>query len=1457
MTAPLTLEEMRRQIYANPTSGLPQNPPSAPVAAMPIVQAPSAPSSYIEDDVEGERNTAAYLGGFAELFAKTLYKPYQELLNDPAGYFTRERITEEDFEAMRQKARAFWERPASYAIDLITDPMDTVAGTATSVGQGVAGAFGQAVDYLRETSAGDMARDTGGLIPMVVAGGLKMFVEPMLTTFTQEVVDEGGGTRPATAEELAGGVFGTIGTAAGLGVYSRLAKSARALPVGVATTRSERIGNLARNIAEEFVAENAAMVVQDVIANPEDITLEAITANIASPLNLALATGVGGMRTRSANKRAVNNWLAENIPINNQAAPSIPLAKQLAATAAKPLGEIVQTIEDIFKSDTWLEAGFRRVANGGTIQILNTSLEAFEAVKKRFNPDVVRIEKPASEAIGRSVKLKKNPRLQFEHSFDADLFLAEGLDELSTRTGIDIPTLKRLRGQIEKAIDEAPVQKRAIEGNVLDRYKIIPDQSVPQNFGKKPFLYRATNGNTLVTPQPLLQRQVDFYKKTGYLEGESVYTVNGRAGTVKGVNANGKIKVEDVNGNLLSINGANLIKKADGVNGVWNPAVFTTNLAEQFIKVLNTTPKNKSFDFMAQEFLQTRRLPLDMADSFQQYVFNYVAQQADAGLEPALKTLFKSIRPRMVKESTDLFENAIFPKLNAQGYRIMPDGGSYALMDRKGNRFLKFETAEQLRDFVQSDIFDPSLPDLLPSKYDIPPGVTYTPVANNSRLLKLGKYASNVIKNNQITQRWLRSPMRLAEDIGELAGMPEAGVQFGRNMELFLNGINAAENGVFKPLVQASNRVIKATEKLTDEAKRQITMTLENRRLADLAKDLTPDGRVMAGMLSDVFVDAGGSDAVKKAYIAWQITGRYTDGTVFNMDKLKPEMRIALEQFEKVRADKANYLLDDKFLRYVDALERGVDIDTPDLIKSFNWDKATLDAYEEAKRFYDESKTIAQIENPITGYAPWITKWQGIPTVFNKIGGQGQFIHELQRIGITPSDFRVMEIDQLTHLYTKKLIYHKSPVAGFPGKTTGQLMDESLDILEEMKERGSALENKVSVEALEEWIMNIRGVPTPEMVNESAAKAMLKKAGHKMRIGNVLEQAFDFITLTKLSGRPILALRDVVSGVQLATVYGVDTIVDLFNFSDARKRQIDGLVATGELPQFDAEEIASRTAPTRLSEAVNKGLKFSGQPQTYRWLTANLYIHTRDKAIKAMNNAKGDPVKLAELLGPILDSGSQQSQQYFLNMAMRDPINAAKFLGARNAHNVANRFGRLNNPLGWQSNTFGRALGQFGSWPLNTISFLGSSIANSRSLKSAAWKTTKVAGMSYALHQLGEEAGLDLSNWYINPLSMIPTPGPLVDAYEATAGNFSMMFSPNERDRKAARSALMNAGSLATPTALQDMHYAMQVWDGIGSGYKTIMQGMGFDLTDEGLEGVRLRTIGRRIKDKIDSQVGY
>jgi hypothetical protein len=1457
MTVPLTLEEMRRQIYANPTTGLPQTPPSAPVAAMPITQAPSAPNSYIEDDVEGEQSNLAYIGDFSKHLMKALYKPYAELFQDPAGYFTRERITEEDFEAMRSKAISAWEWTAGNVIDLITDPINTTKEAGTSVAQGVSSAWGQAVDYLRETPAGDIGRDTAGIIPMVVAGGLKMFVEPFLTTFTQEIVDEQGGLRPATADELAGGVFGTVGTAAGVGVYSRLTKAARALPVGVATTRAERIGNLGRNIAEEFVAENAAFVVQDAIANPEELSLEAITANIASPLNLALATGVGGIRTRAANKRAVNSWLAENIPINNQAAPSIPLAKQLAATVDTPLGRIVETIEDIFKSDTWLEAGFRQVAKGATIQILNTTQEAFDAVKKRFNPDVVRIEKPASEAMGRSVKLKKNPRLQFEHSFDADLFLAESLDEFSTRTGIDVPTLKRMRKQIDDAIDNSPTQKRAIEGGVLDRYKIIPDQSIPQNFGKRPFLYRAVNGNTLVTPQPLVQKQIDFYKRTGYLEGESVYTVNGRAGIVRGVNANGKLKVEAQNGSMLSIKGENLIKKSDGTNGVWNPATFTVGLAEQFIRLVDSTKKNKSFDFLAQEFLQSRRLPIEMLDGFKQFVYNYVAQQADAGLEPAMKTLFKGILPRMVKESADLFETAVFPKLNAQGYRIMPDGGSYALIDRKGNRFFKFQTAEQLRDFVQADIFDPSLPQLLPSKYDVPPGVTYTPVASKSRLLRLGKYASNVIKHNQITQRWLRPPMKLAEDIGEMVGLPEVGVQFGRNIELFLNGINAAEQGIFKPLVQASNRVIKATADLSEDVKRQIPMALENRRLASLAADVSPDGRVMAGILKDLFEAAGGSDAVKKAYIAWTITGRYTDGTVFDMKKLKPEMQVALQQFDNIKKDPAGYLRDDKFLRYVDALERGVDIDTPDLIKSFNWDKKALDAYTEAKKFFDESKTIAQIENPITGYAPWITKWQGIPEVFNRVGGQGQFIHELQRVGITPSDFRVMEIDQLVHRYTQSLIHHKSPVAGFPGKTTGQLLDETLDRLEEMREAGAAMENKVSVGLLEEWIANVRGVPTPEAINEIAAKAMLKKAGNKMRIGNVLEQAFDFITLTKLSGRPVLALRDVVSGTQLASVYGVDAVVDLFNFSEARRNQIKNLSATGELPQFTADEYASRNVPTRLSKAVNVGLTISGQPQTYELIAGNLYIHTRDKAIRAINNAKGDPNRLAELMGPLLDSGSKQSQQYFLNMAQRDPVNAAKFLGARNAHQGAGRFGRLNNPLGWQSNTFGRALGQFGSWPLNAINFLGSSIVNSRSLKSAAWKTTKIAGVSYALHQLGEEAGLDLSNWYINPLSMIPTPGPLVDAYEATAGNISMMFSPNDRDRKAARSALMNAGSLATPTAAQDLLYAMQVWDGIGSGYKTIMQGLGFDLTDEALEGVRLRSLGKEIKGAIDSRAGF
>jgi hypothetical protein len=1401
-----------------------------------------------EYDPEEEMDTAAYLGNFARLVG-TLFTDE----NDKRfGAYLASSGPREDFTELQQMGIRALNRPLEFARDLLADPSGTAARAFVPVKEGV----DMAVEMF--------STDPRKTLPRVLTGAMEQFLEPTLNVLTQQrIVNGGRDIDDVTAEESARGISTTVANLAGIGIYTKLAKGFKALPAGVATTSSQRIGTLGRNIAIEARAQAVAGMAQEALANPDEFTLESVVNNVANPLVLFTSAAGGWWSGRKATQAARTKWEADSPDLNKSTLDAVPLAKQVAVTQNTTLQQAIAAIESIATGDNWLEAGVRKLtrAGEGSLFLLAKTADEFMEIYRAYGPSETQAVKPTTVLEKLPTYRTRNNVHYYFDDFDNVLMQTDDLKGLSRQYGIRVEDLKVMKDDLRVRMKNADVQS-TMTGGVEFKYANVAPSKVPDievRPGRtRPFFYYSQNGTVMLTMKPLTKSMLGVFEKSGFLPKERVL-VNGVEAIVENVNKNGTVRLRGTNGRIVSAPMDQLEKFPDGTRASWTTQEYGESLVDRFLSLVDRERKNpnKTFDGLLQQFAASRNINPDAIPGFAQFIYDTVRKRT---LGVADETGFDKINELLAREFTSTTRD-ILRRMDTAGYRIVPDGTKYGIVDVDGLKFGVFDTMEEVKDFLKRDIMDENVPELLPTVF--PLGGTQAFVRTdgviNRAFQSLGKKIGTY-KYGELVPGWMRNMQRYTEDVAEALGQGPLGFNIARGLENFMNSINAAEQGIFKPVVKLTNDVIELSKKVSDEVKIEITRALEQKSLKELLAMMTPDEAMMGDALYTQFAKAGGTEAVKIAYKAF-LDKVDAAGKTFDITKYPPEMRAALKMLDdNIKVGKM--IQDERILRYVDALEatkKGIldDMTADEYILSRNWDADAVNLYKKTKEFYARAKVDFGIEGEITGYAPWITRWEGIPSIYNKtFGKNSSFIHELRRIGITPDGNRIMPVDELVYRYSKSAIHHKSPAAGRPGVETGQLLSEVLGDLELLREFSKSSNTTVSLEGIERWIQNIRGVPSFETSNARQINSMIKSGLGKSFAGNAVDTMLDLLTFSKLGIRPLLGARDFVSAYTMGMMYGAKTAGDILTITPAKLRRIEQLSAMGYLPQFDASDILSRLGRSKLSGATDFAMKASLQPQSYKVIAGNLYIHTFDKALDALNKAQGNPAKLVEELGDLLDSGSRASQDWFLETAMRDPVSAARGLAARNAHNLANRFGRLNNPLQWQT-AYGRLWGQFGSWSLNALTFLGEGVLNSRSATAAARKVARMAGTSAAVVYGGKLAGLKMYNWVANPLTMLPGSGPALDAMGEAQRMFEMMNSPDERDRRQAMSMAVNMGNFFTPTVLQEMYQAGQIWNDIGDTYLATMRGAGFKITEERMEGYRPNSLGTGIKRKVEDTLLY
>jgi len=1380
MTSPFLQDLITRSQETNPLAGY------------------APPTLSFEPEDEG---LASYLGNLTRLGIEVI-KP-SNIFRQPVGNGMFRLFTDNEENLIKQKISDAY----TNTLDYITSPNFLErAGQDVSEGfRNMANGFNSLIEEEEKSK----------MIGGMVRGLLQSTIQQPLTLLSGKTIVDGE-VVDATSPEMVGALYDTAGLAAGIGAYNKISSLAKATPSitpGVATTRVSRVGTLAKNIGREYAAQVGSTVAYEAVANPDEFDFDAITNAIGNPLVLAGAGFGGGLRTRSANARARAGWLENNGAINADATVALPSAKQIAVGPGSTLADAAASVDALAVSENWIEAGINKLkqAGKGTFYFILDTPEQVKTIVDRYLGEPL-VVKPTPNRPVTNLASPGGIVYYFANDFDNLVFQTDDLAALATEYNVPKNTLVELKGRLVDAAKKAKTEQTTY-GKSIFRYKNVPE--LPFQPPKvKPRAYAGPNNTLLLTMNPMTQEMINTFTSSGMLVGQDAL-INGTLGTFQGVAKNGKLKFRLRNGRVASATLDDVTRIPGADAPAWNRRTFTESLVDDFLAFADGARRNETFDQLLSRFGAIRKFdPQVELPAFTNLVYKTLQARAESAnfIGPKTFAQFDDVAKfeRMATELVGDAEKArglALDKLSTLGYRVVVDGPGYKVINMDGRLVGKFSTVDELVQLAGSDFTSPNAPVLNVSSMPLD-GVPTV----NSRWNSLSMLIDEA-KASKIGQ-FFRRPDRLAEDLLRTVGDATLGTEIGFKVNNLLNGIDAATNGIFKPLVKRAEQIAIIGRKVTRDVKEQVTRALEQKSLAELAAGMNQEQIVAAEALNVYFQQAGGSEVVKAAF------NKLRDGKI-KIESLDPNVRQAVVKLQEAITNEL--ITDERVLRYVDALESGINMTAEELIATYKWDRNARMLYDESKKFFEEASSRFNIPRVITGYAPWITKWESIPNLYTKVVNEGDFIHELQRLGVTESSRRITDINELVYRYLKTGIHYKAPIAG--GGTAGELLSEINSLIRQAQELGA------DVRPLQQWVQNIRGVPTVEQSIETNFQRIVNDIKGGLRKSGInTDDVMDAISLTKLGLRPINGLRDMVTGYGIALLYGREAANQIFIRTPQRLARINQLIGEGYLPQTDIDAFLSRTGRGKLSKATDISMKASLQPQTYKIIAGNMYVYTYDKAIDVLTKAKGDARYVINELGDLLDGGTKASQDYFLRTATRDPVTAARFLASRNAYNVANKFGRLNNPLAWQG-TYGRIWGQFGSWGLNALTAINESLINSRSKQAMMNKFTRLAAFDAIVLGAGAATGLNLYNFIVNPVSMVPTGGPALDMFEDTVLGLRHMMSPDENTREFGRRMLRDApGGIPF---YEDMMKGYESWSESESFFRSAGQALGFDFLEE------------------------
>lgn len=309
-----------------------------------------------------------------------------------------------------------------------------------------------------------------------------------------------------------------------------------------------------------------------------------------------------------------------------------------------------------------------------------------------------------------------------------------------------------------------------------------------------------------------------------------------------------------------------------------------------------------------------------------------------------------------------------------------------------------------------------------------------------------------------------------------------------------------------------------------------------------------------------------------------------------------------------------------------------------------------------------------------------------------------------------------------------------------------------------------------------EYLDDVRGIPN----NNDQIGKLFASIGKQMGVTINPNSVFglfrpvamtNLFSMAQLALRPALAARDLHNAyLQAGTRFGWDFANRAF-MGGLETKQMDLLQDRGAIPHTDNAAISN---PQGIKDLVNResaigkgaslGFKYSGQEGVYNRSLAGIWIATNEDVMKNLKDLKSNVIdKETAYKNLKLSAQSPTVQRVFDDLVQAGkPTEAADFLGRYRGRELSNIFGNNNNPAGWKS-TFGRVMGQYGSYSANAMNTYLDNISRG-SYSDIAGRVMR-GGIGYGVTAAaGAATGLNLNSWQIaQPWHNIVNPGPLTE----------------------------------------------------------------------------------------------
>lgn len=965
------------------------------------------------------------------------------------------------------------------------------------------------------------------------------------------------------------------------------------------------------------------------------------------------------------------------------------------------------------------------------------------------------------------------------------------------------------------------------DAGLYQPYQQLPNQEFNPNYSRVDVnasrtatkFHYADNGSLLTTRVNYTPEALGFFKSSGFLKGEIV-NVAGEQGVVNGFEG-GKLQVKDLkNGKVTGIDPADARRGNYSLTprvtkqGVEAPVLTSETLAKnlyaKFYKGFQDAPEDQQFSGYLQKFLSDNGVSSDSHTSIGNMFMRQLSDDlAKKNLSPEELDARGSMLGKMEEHGINQ-EESHASYLSNQAWSnnlfMTPEGGGqYRLRFRDTGKLYKMvgspdEAMAAINEIRQSSGLDKAggwsgaNPDNIANLGGIAGQMTPPNYGKFEQAIDLGRMGGIL---SRITA--IQNSFKAADNLANMEGVKDTQFfpHFLKMQQALIGRRNfASTDPAMQGLIADGQAALNLGRDLTSKRRMVIADYIEAMSINDIETKY-------AGRPATITEKQLGQEISKSGDV------RGVQDILLKAKNISPNSTLGSPEFmnvlDAIMQDKTNGI-DPKvgnsakvFAGLIPKL--GKDIASGEVIMKL------AQAYENPTGALDrvnfaaknamspaEIKYANAIDDwfkqvaPIAGIDPKAQFQMYLPSILNKVAGGSskelgmmpeEFARELSRTGITPRNELIRDPNILVSKYFTAVLNHKT---GF-NESVNEFQNNLKTEYEKIAQSKSEALQKVlpSFQAkMGDYVNEVRGAPD---THESLLKSV-RQMGAALGIKTPdVNSVISLMSLGSIAGRPALAVRDYHNILGNAyTSFGHEFsqhfVADAINpeYLDALKeKNILGVKTVKS--QIDPGIDESLLLPNEgwVKRWADKGYKIGGQEFTYEHTNAAIYAASMKMAEKYFGQlAKGEITKdeAFDKLGITANHGPGIIQQID-NLLERDAGAAADFYGQANMRFLSHIYGFHNNPAGWNS-SFGRLLGQWGSWNTNATSTMFDQYT--RGTKSQiAGKMLRGGIYNAATVSVGAGLGFNLAGWTVgNPLVTLPTAGPIVNMMTDIQNQYKM-----------------------------------------------------------------------------------